>query len=169
VGEVFLVPGQVAPISIPAVSVTRAVRVVTGELPVADLDLLVVGQRVDIELPDETVLSGTVREVGDVARTGSGQNSEAVVDFVIEADDDPDRSQLVVAPVTVRVLEDEIRGAIAIPVPSLIAVAEGGYAVEIVDGAERRLVLVELGFYADSWVEVTNGAVTVGEMVVVAR
>jgi multidrug efflux pump subunit AcrA (membrane-fusion protein) len=47
-----------------------------------------------------------------------------------------------------------------------VALAEGGYAVEVADGAETRLVAVEPGFYADGLVEVT-GEVSPGDQVVV--
>ena len=51
-----------------------------------------------------------------------------------------------------------------IPARSLIALAEGGHAIEI-DG--RGLVAVELGVFDEGWVEVTNGAIGPGEQVIV--
>jgi len=145
----------------------RAVRVVTGQLPVGDLDLLEVGQSVDIELPDGTVLPGSVREIGTVATASEG--GDAVVDFTIEVGDGGDETSLVAAPVTVRVLEEAAMSVTAVPVPALVAIAEGGYGVEIAEGATTRLVRVELGAFADGWVEVTNGTVAPGDEVVVAR
>jgi multidrug efflux pump subunit AcrA (membrane-fusion protein) len=91
-----------------------------------------------------------------------------VVDFTIEVGAGGGETSLVAAPVTVRVLEDAVRSATAVPVPALVAIAEGGYAVEIVEGVTTRLVRVELGAFADSWVEVTNGSVEPGDEVVVA-
>ena len=53
------------------------------------------------------------------------------------------------------------------PVEALLALAEGGYAVEVDDGgAATHLVGVELGVFADGWVEVT-GDVEAGDQVVV--
>lgn len=149
------------------VTVGRSVRVVTGQLPVGDLDLLEVGQSVEVELPDDTVLEGAVREVGTVAVTVQG--SGAVVDYSVEIVEGGEQTSLVVAPVTVRVLEEAVLGAVAVPVPALLVLAEGGYAVEIVDGSGTRLVAVELGAYADSWVEITAGSIEPGDEVVVAR
>jgi hypothetical protein len=50
----------------------------------------------------------------------------------------------------------------------LLALAEGGYAVEIVssDGSSH-FVAVEAGMYADGYVEVTSADVRAGTMVVV--
>ena len=50
------------------------------------------------------------------------------------------------------------------PVTSLIALAEGGYAVAVQDGSGVRLVAVDPGFFARGMVEIT-GALSVGDMV----
>ena len=47
---------------------------------------------------------------------------------------------------------------IAVPVAALLALAEGGYAVEVdAGGGATRLVAVEPGFFADGLVEVSGG------------
>ena len=49
-----------------------------------------------------------------------------------------------------------------------MALAEGGYAVEIANGdGSTTLVGVELGSFQDGMVEITNGAVSAGQQVVV--
>ena len=58
-------------------------------------------------------------------------------------------------------------GVLAVPVEAVLALAEGGYAVEVDDGTARRLVGVELGVFADGMVEVT-GELSPGDQVVVA-
>ena len=56
---------------------------------------------------------------------------------------------------------------LAVPVEALLALAEGGYAVELAhDDGTTSLVAVELGAFADGWVEVT-GDVAEGDEVVV--
>jgi multidrug efflux pump subunit AcrA (membrane-fusion protein) len=69
--------------------------------------------------------------------------------------------------VVVRVVTSAAEGVLAVPVDALMALAEGGYAVERVgtgpDGASE-LVAVELGAFADGWVEVT-GDVAEGDQV----
>ena len=58
---------------------------------------------------------------------------------------------------TVSVVTSAATDVLAVPVDALLALAEGGYAVELVTGAGRSdLVAVELGAFADGWVEVTG-------------
>ncbi len=61
---------------------------------------------------------------------------------------------------------DAVNDVVAVPVEALLALAEGGYAVEVQDGNGTRLIAVEAGFYADGLIEVT-GDVAPGDMVVV--
>jgi multidrug efflux pump subunit AcrA (membrane-fusion protein) len=59
--------------------------------------------------------------------------------------------------VTVRVTTSAATGVVAVPVDALLALAEGGYAVERVAGdGTTTLVGVEVGAFADGWVEVTG-------------
>jgi multidrug efflux pump subunit AcrA (membrane-fusion protein) len=70
--------------------------------------------------------------------------------------------------VDVDVVSDSVSGVVAVPVSALVALSEGGYAVEVQqnDGS-TVLVAVEPGFYADGLVEVTETQVTPGMLVVV--
>jgi hypothetical protein len=70
------------------------------------------------------------------------------------------------APVDVQLTRDAATGVLAVPVRALLALAEGGYALEVVDGATTRLVGVETGAFADGYVEVT-GDIADGDDVVV--
>ena len=56
----------------------------------------------------------------------------------------------------------------AVPVSALVALAEGGYAVEVqqADGT-TVLAAVEPGFYADGLVEITDTQVQPGMVVIV--
>ncbi len=71
------------------------------------------------------------------------------------------------APVDVEVVTDSRTDVMAVPVTSLLALAEGGYAVEVADGDGTRLVAVEPGFYASGLVEITSGDIAPGDRVVV--
>ena len=57
-------------------------------------------------------------------------------------------------------------GVLAVPVEALLALAEGGYAVEVAEGATTRLVGVTLGVFADGLVEI-SGDIEAGTQVVV--
>ena len=66
------------------------------------------------------------------------------------------------------VVSDSVSNVVAIPVSALVALSEGGYAVEVQqsDGT-TILVAVEPGFYADGLVEVTDTQLAPGMLVVV--
>ena len=72
------------------------------------------------------------------------------------------------APVEVLVVSDSVEGVMAVPVTALLALSEGGYAVEVglADGS-TALVAVEPGFFADGLVEVTSEQLQVGALVVI--
>ena len=71
------------------------------------------------------------------------------------------------APVTVNFVRSSATGVLAVPVRALLALAEGGYAVERVTATGTELVAVELGACADGYVQIT-GNVAEGDTVVTA-
>ncbi|MGI9121181.1 MAG: hypothetical protein ACR2G7_13870 [Acidimicrobiales bacterium] len=55
------------------------------------------------------------------------------------------------------------------PRQALVALAEGGYGLEVADGAARRYVRVETGLFAEGMVEVSGDGLAEGMRVVVPR
>ena len=51
------------------------------------------------------------------------------------------------------------------PVAALLALAEGGYGLEIIEGSGSRIVAVETGLFADGRVEVSGDGVSQGATV----
>ena len=87
--------------------------------------------------------------------------------MTVALDDPAAAAGLDEAPVTVTVVTDRRDGVVAVPVTSLLALVEGGYAVEVADpGGGTHLVAVVPGFFADDLVEV-SGDVAPGDRVVV--
>jgi peptidoglycan hydrolase-like protein with peptidoglycan-binding domain len=176
-GEVVFLPG---PVRVSFVDVSLGSPIHDGEaplrtssedilvrldLPASDQGQISVGDSVTIELPDGTEVAGTVQEVDDTATVTEGQ---AVFQVTIGLDDPALASGLDEAPVDVDIVTDEALGVMAVPVTALLALAEGGYAVEVVDSpANTHLVGVEAGLFADGWVEVTGDGLEVGDQVVV--
>ena len=161
--EVPVAPG--APIGDGTVVATTSTTEtkVTALLPGEDQGLLAAGDPVVVELPDGTETPGTVTSVGAVARrTPDG----TFFDVEIDLDDPTVGAGLDEAPVTVVFEKERAEDVLAVPVTALVALAEGGYAVELVDGDRTRLVAVVPGTFADGLVEVV-GELDVGDEVVV--
>lgn len=149
----------------PVLAVTGEQTVVTTNLPAADQGILQEGMAVTVELPDGTDVAGTVTSVATVASVAS---NETVFAVEVELDDPAAATGLDEAPVDVKVVTDSVENVMAVPVAALLALAEGGYGVEVdAGGGQTRLVAVEPGFFADGLVEVVSDEIQPGDLVVV--
>jgi multidrug efflux pump subunit AcrA (membrane-fusion protein) len=92
------------------------------------------------------------------------------VPVTIDVDDPSGLPAIDAAPVVVEVVTDRRDGVLAVPVNALVALLEGGYAVEIVeDDGSHRYVRVDPGLFQDGMVEVTGEGLEAGDTVVAAR
>lgn len=163
------IAGVGSPAGAPALTVTGTRRVVSVGLPASERGLLEVGQAVEVVLPDETVVAATVQSIATVVEPGDPETgSEATIPVTVVLDDAAAAAALDEAPVEVQVVSVQAEDALTVPVDALLALGEGGYAVERPDG---ELVGVRLGASADGWVEVepTTGELDAGDDVVVPR
>ncbi len=146
----------------------RIVRVI---LPLDDEGLLAVGDPVTVELPDLSEVSGTVVFVPQ-APTPSNYGPP-VFEVLVEIDDPAAAAGLAElsdeTSVDVIFIVDAVDDVMAIPVSALVALLEGGYAVEV-DTAigAPRLVAVEVGFFgSNNMIAVTSDALQPGDQVLV--
>ncbi|MDH3755719.1 MAG: hypothetical protein OEU32_17785 [Acidimicrobiia bacterium] len=131
-------------------------------------DLLTTGDDVTIVLPDDTETPGVVREVGKVVVTvGQGPEARRAVEVLVDLVVEGAAGQLDEAPVDVEVVTSRAEDVVAVPVEALLALAEGGYAVEVSEAGATRLVAVEIGTFADGLVAV-SGDIAPGDLVIVA-
>lgn len=146
-------------------------RSIHVDLGVSDQASLPQGAAVEIELPDGTIVEGTVTEVGRVATAagdGIGGGGEATIDVTITPDDAAAVAGLDAAPVTIRVVGSVREDVLTVPVSALLALLEGGYAVEVVDAdGTTRYVGVDAGLFQDGIVEVRGDGIEEGMTVVV--
>ena len=147
----------------PVLRVTDTDRVVTASLPAARRDGVDVGDTVEVELGDGSVVDATIEEIDAApatAQDGSQTYGMRLVVGGLEAD-------VTDGPVTLRFVRQERPDVLAAPVNALLALLEGGYAVErVTEDGLTELVAVEVGLFADSWVEI-SGDVAEGDEVVV--
>lgn len=147
------------------VSTSDTERLVSVALDTSLTGLLAEDQQVDVELPDGSTVTGTVTFVSSVAVSdGNGPNATSYLEVEIVLDGSG--TEFDESPVTVHVEEILEADAVVVPVASLLALAEGGYAVETVVDGVPVLVGVELGTFHDNDVSIF-GDVSPGDEVVV--
>jgi len=145
---------------------TDTTRWVTVELEEDEKDLAPVGAQVTLTVEGKEV-PGTVRSVvpqepsedPNDPNGDSGQKYTATVSI----DDVAAIGAVDAGSVDVVATSGERKGVLAVPVGALLALAEGGYAVELPSG---KLVAVTTGLFADGMVEVSGEGVTEGMKVV---
>jgi peptidoglycan hydrolase-like protein with peptidoglycan-binding domain len=145
---------------------TPATQVVSVDLDAGRAGLLETGDAVEVELPDERRIPATVTAVATVATSadnGMGGGGDPTLEVVVTPD--ASAGDLDGSPVTVLVTRDRAEDVLAVPVHALLALAEGGYAVELADGG--RLVAVETGLFSGGFVQVTGAGLEPGTRVVV--
>jgi multidrug efflux system membrane fusion protein len=165
VGETIASTGDTAMNGSPVIMTSASSTFVTVELATADQSLVSVEDIVAVELPDETVEEGTVTSIGTVALTN--QAGENFFEMIVTISDSDATIGLDEAPVDVDIVSDSSSGVFVVPVTALLALAEGGYAVEVADNGSTYLVGVETGLFADGLVEVTGNGLSAGILVVV--
>jgi hypothetical protein len=158
--------GSAAPGSVvlQASSTERQVTVVLNASQQSDV---AVGDPVTISLPNGKTTSGVVSSVGKVATKG---DEKTTIDVYIAPSMPKETGQLDQAPVQVAIVSDTVKDVLSVPVNALLALAGGGYAVEVVEaGGAHRLIAVKTGLFDNSAgkVEVSGDGLTVGQNVVV--
>ncbi len=150
---------------------TSTERVVTLRLDASDQDLVHRGDGVEVTLPSGRTVNGAIAEVGRVAETdATDPAADPTVEITVTLKGDVG-TRLDEAPVDVDVATDRASDVLAVPVEALLALAEGGCALEVVDASGSggtHLVAVETGSFADGWVEVSGDGVVEGMKVVTA-
>jgi peptidoglycan hydrolase-like protein with peptidoglycan-binding domain len=184
-GSVVFEPGPVRVTSVtpsvgapvqagPVLGITSIRRVVTIALDASQQTSVKVGDPVTITLPDNSTTPGRVTFVGTVATTPASDQGNGPSTPTIEVDvrpDDPNATgRLDQAPVDVSITTATVKGVLVVPVNALLALASGGYAVEVVEaGGTHRLVAVTPGLFDDSrgLVQVGGSGLSAGQRIVV--
>jgi peptidoglycan hydrolase-like protein with peptidoglycan-binding domain len=167
-----------------ATSTTPAVVV---DLDVSEEYLVKPGDAVTVVLPDGTTsVGGHIETVGTVATcpggggagaggsSGSadqspcsspGSNSSPTVTVTIALDSTPAGATFDQAPVNVNITTQTAGHVLAVPVNALLALAGGGYGVDVVTGKTSRLTGVTTGLYSDTLVQVSGSGLAAGTLV----
>lgn len=177
VGDVVVQPQQVRVASTTAhlgdpadssvLSVTDTTKVVSIQVSLGDADAVRQSRTVDITLPDGTTTPGQVSSVSRVvaAPDDGAAGPPAGVTVTVRPVDPDALSQFDSSPVRVEFTASARQGVLAVPVAALLALREGGYAVQLGDG---RLVRVTTGLFAKGMVEISGAGIAEGTKVVTA-
>jgi hypothetical protein len=174
VTDAVVLPGEVRvdslaaqtgdPAAAPLMSVTPTRKVITVQAQLGDAAVTKAGTAVTITLPDGGTAPGTVAAVGATLRTDTDTPDAPQTFTVTVTADAPEKlAAFDAADVTVTVTSATREGVLAVPVGALLALSEGGYAVQLQSGP---LVAVETGMFARGLVEVTGAGLTEGQVVV---
>jgi hypothetical protein len=118
------------------------------------------GDRAQITLPGNTMVTGKVVRFGRTAQAPAGQDAgaaDATIPTYISLDDPGQARGLDKAPVQVDITTTGVDDALSVPVTALVGKSGGGFAVEVVRaGGRRELVAVKVGLF-----DTTDGRVQV--------
>jgi hypothetical protein len=167
----------------PVLTVSSTRQDVSIQLDAAQQSEVKVGDRVTVTLPDNSITPGVVSFVGKVATTpsstdqgagggggGNGGSSSPTIEVDVRLLHAAAVGSLDQAPVEVNITTAGVADALSVPVNALLALAGGGYAVEVVrpDGT-HQLLAVTPGLFDDAagLVQVSGSGLAAGQRVVV--
>jgi hypothetical protein len=162
------------------VQVTATTKVVTLGLTVDQVANVEAGTPVTVTLPDGTQATGKITDVatepssdggsdpggGDGGDGGDGgQGGEETYPVTVALDDPAAAGAFESGSVDASVERSRTEDVTAVPVIALLALREGGYAVQVVDDSQPegyRMVPVEVGTIADEWAQVSGDGIEAG-------
>ncbi|GIF23936.1 peptidoglycan-binding protein [Paractinoplanes tereljensis] len=176
VGDVEVLAGAVrvdaiaaqpgSPANAPLMSVTSTRKVITVSAELNDAAALDRGDAVTVTLPDDRTVKARILSVGRTLAAADGGVADGPPKLTVSVtvDDPKTIAKLDSANVAVNVAGKTAKDVLAAPIEALIALTEGGYAVQGPNG----LVAVETGMFADGWVQISGAGLAEGVDVVVA-
>jgi hypothetical protein len=148
----------------------------TIDLDASEQSSVHVGDPVSVALPDNATTPGGISSVGSVATTPSSNNGNGPGSPTVTVEVTPTRpaelGHLDQASVNVWITVAQAPNAYVVPVDALLALAGGGYALEVVGAANvHSLQAVNLSTFDDAngTVQVSGAGVHAGERIVIPQ
>jgi peptidoglycan hydrolase-like protein with peptidoglycan-binding domain len=178
-GRVFYAPGQIrvdspklalSSVAGPGATVlnyTGNSKVISVELPYDYRRLANKGAAVTVTLPDGKTVPGKISNSVMVIKpaASSTEKDTTVIEVSVTANDPKQLAGLEEASLDVAFASSERKGVLTVPVAALLALNEGGYGVQLVEGGTTRLIAVQTGLFANGKVEISGTGVTEGAKV----
>ena len=161
--------GQDAPGDL--LDVTKLVRQVSVKASADDLAWATVKSKVEVSLPDGKKVAGRVATIGSTASRSADENSDATdggedstttIPVTVTIANQDSLGKIDSAPVSVSHVNQQHRDVLSVPVAALVALAEGGYGIEVVDGDATHYLPVKTGMFTDARVEIEGARVKSG-------
>ena len=140
------------------------------DLDVANVAYVKNGQSLEVTLADDSSVRGKVVALSKAAVTSStagGGGAAATTTTTVSMDiqlNAEAKNVVEASSVSIDLVTSSVDNALTVPTSALLALAEGGYAIEKSGG---QLVAITPGKYADGFVEI-SGDVAEGDVVVTA-
>ncbi|MEV5892230.1 peptidoglycan-binding protein [Nonomuraea fuscirosea] len=181
-GRVVFAPGKVrvesldtekgAPVTpgMKVLTYTGTAKVITVQLDAEDQRMARKGGKVEVTLPDGKNVKGKVTEVATVIVPGEGQEEpQTRVEALVSIGTAKAAKGLDKASVDVTFTASQRKNVLTVPIAALVALQEGGFGLEVVEGGRSRYVGVETGLYAGGRVEVSGDGLSEGMTVGLAK
>ncbi|MFF3215373.1 peptidoglycan-binding protein [Streptomyces sp. NPDC002886] len=159
----------------PVLTLTGTERMVRLQLDVAKAGKVKTGDPVTVSLPGGGTAKGKISSIGTTANDddpssgggggGGGGDKKPKVDVEVALDNPAEATGPDQSPVSVGLTGEVRKGVLSVPVNSLLALAEGGFGVQVVEDGKVREVKVELGMFGKGRVEVKGDALKEGMLV----
>jgi hypothetical protein len=144
-----------------ALSYTATKRVIVTTMEVNDSRLVKLNEKVKVTLPDNKTVDGTIVSSRTVVQAGQngGESTTKLEATISLGETKVDYEQ---ATVKVAFTASTRQNVLTVPVAALLALSEGGYGVELVEGSTRRIVTVQTGMFASGRVEISGTGLSDG-------
>jgi membrane fusion protein, multidrug efflux system len=147
----------------PVLATTGSRKLVEVELAVAEQRLAKVGSPVTLKLPDGTTAPGKIVRTRTAIKPAEGNNAaKTIIKVSVAADTEKALAGLDQATIDVGFTAGKRENVLTVPVAALLALAEGGYGVQVVEGSTSHVVAVTTGLFANGRVEITGDGLSDG-------
>ncbi|MGW5577163.1 peptidoglycan-binding protein [Micromonospora chokoriensis] len=171
-----------APATGDVLTVTTTKQVVTATVKEKQAGLAKAGNTVTVHLPGGRTTKGTVAGAANAATAAGAQGSAPAGGEITAPPEGGQGGETVVvsiadqaalknhsgADVQVRYVVATRADVLTVPVTALLALAEGGFGLEIQEGATTRILTVKTGLAAQGRIEVSGAGIDQGTTVVTA-
>jgi peptidoglycan hydrolase-like protein with peptidoglycan-binding domain len=153
----------------PLLAYTGNARLVAAKVPVHNRRLVKPGTKVTVAMPNGAEATGSVNSVETPTGEAAEGGQEPTLVVTIKLTDPAALGGAEGGVVQVRFVAEKRPNVLVVPVNALLALAEGGYGLEVRDGDSVRTVAVTPGLFADGMAEVEGPGLREGMKVGVAQ